>query len=137
LALRIGATADETWPRAATAPHSGDYLLKLDAQPRGLRESWPVRRLAAEIPVLCENVRQRAAAVIEADAARALSAAKYRQGAESASEAVKTLDEQTRQTLALADVLAEYNLSIADYALAVLPPTTPADKLAEALVVKQ
>ncbi len=69
--------------------------------------------------------------------ARALSAAQYRQGAASAAEAVKTLNERTRQTLALADVLAEYNLSIADYALAVLPPTTPADKLAEALVVKQ
>jgi hypothetical protein len=36
----------------------------------------------------------------------------------------------------LADALADYNLAIADYALSVMPPTIPADKLAEALVVK-
>ena len=36
LAQRIGAMADAAWPLASTVPHSGSYLLKLDAQPARL-----------------------------------------------------------------------------------------------------
>ena len=80
LALRIGAVADAAWPLASTVPHSGSYLLKLDAQPRNLAESWPVRRLAATMPGLGESVQQRAAAVVDADAARVAAAERYAAG---------------------------------------------------------
>ena len=43
---------------------------------------------------------------------------------------------QGRQTLALLQVLVDYNRAIAEYALSVLPPATDADRLAAALVLK-
>ena len=45
-------------------------------------------------------------------------------------------DHYDEQTAAFLDSLSEYNLSIAEYALTILPASTPADKLVSALVVK-
>lgn len=79
------------WPMPSTAAYTGPYLLKLEAQPRRLVESWPVRRLAAVIPGLAESIQRHATAVVEADA---------------------------------------------EYALTVLPPEIPTEKLVTALVVE-
>jgi len=136
LALRMGATADSAWPLASTIPHSGRYLLKLDAQPPSLVESWPVRRLATTIPGLGENVQQHATAVVEADAARAAAAQKCRTGEVPLDQVLEGIARQTEQTLAFLNTLTEYNRAIAEYVLTVLPPDTPADKLVAALVVK-
>jgi hypothetical protein len=136
LALRLGATGDAAWPLASTVPHSGRYLLKLEAQPQSLVQSWPIRRLAATVPGLSESVQQHAAAVVEADTARVAAAEKYRAGGILAAQAIASITTQTEQTLALLDSLTEYNRAIAEYVLAVLPPAPPADRLVAALVVK-
>ncbi|MCD4726773.1 MAG: hypothetical protein K8R46_03870, partial [Pirellulales bacterium] len=136
LALRIGAADEAAWPLASTVPHSGEYLLKLDAQPQSLIDTWPVRRLAATIPGQCENVRQHAAAVVEAETARVAAAEKYRSGSAAIDRVLETVAAQTEQTSAFLDSLTDYNRSIAEYALTVLPPSTPADKLVSALVIE-
>jgi hypothetical protein len=136
LALRIGAVADADWPLATTAPHSGGYLLKLDAQPRGLAESWPVRCLAATMPGLGEGVRQRAAAVVDADAARVAAAERYAAGAATIDQVLDGIAGQTEQTSAFLESLTAYNRAIAEYATTILPPGTSAAKLAAALVTK-
>jgi len=136
LALQIGTVADADWPLASTVPHSGSYLLKLDAQPDGLVDSWPVRRLVAMIPALSEDVRQRTMAVVEADAARVATVEKYRTAAATISPVLESIAEQSAQTSAFLDALLEYNRAIAEYASTVLPPTTPTDKFVATLVVK-
>ena len=135
LALRLGATDDAAWPLASTVPHSGSYLLNLETQPRAVVESWPVRRLAATIPALCESVRQYATAVVEADAARVAMAEKYRVGSATLDQAIEGIHAQTRETLAVLGVLTDYNRAIVEYVLTVMPPSTPARLLVPALVV--
>jgi len=135
LALRIGAVADALWPLASTPPHSGSYQLRLDAQPSGVAQSWPVRRLAATVPALSESVQEHATAVVEADQARAAAAEKYRVGAATIDQALDDVAAQTAQTSTFLDSLSDYNRAIAEYALTVLPPATPADKLVASLVV--
>jgi hypothetical protein len=136
LALRVGMTAESAWPLASTVPHSGSYLMKLEAQPPGFAESWPIRRLAATIPALGQNIQQRAAAVVEADSARVAAAEKYRAGQSPIDQVLDSINRQTEQTLALLDALTDYNRTIADYVLTVLPAATASDKLVAALVVK-
>jgi hypothetical protein len=136
LALRIGALADAAWPLASTVPHTGRYDLKLDAQPRNLAESWPVRRLAAMVPGLGQNVQERAAAVVDADAARVAAIDKYAVGGGTIDQAIEGVSEQTEQTFAFLEAVAAYNCAIAEYATTVLPSATPANKLVAALVAK-
>ena len=136
LAMRIGATGEGAWPLASTVPHSGSYLLRLDAQPQSIIESWPIRRLATTIPALSESVQQHAAAVVEADAARVAAAEKYRLGGAPIEQAIDGITAQTQETLAVLSALTDYNRAIAEYVLTVMPPATPADRLVAALVVK-
>ncbi len=136
LALRIGAVNDAAWPLASTVPHSGGYLLKLEAQPRDLAESWTVRRLAATMPGLGADVQQRAAAVVEADGVRAEAAEKYHDGTAAIEQVLDGIAGQTEQTIAFLDSLTEYNQAIADYAIAVSPPGTSVAELVASLVTK-
>jgi hypothetical protein len=136
LAGRTGAAMASTWPLAATPPHAGKYLLNLESQPRNLATSWSIRRLATRIPSLGDSVAQHAAAVVEADAARADAIAQYSASAASIEPVLENIRRQTDQTDAFLTAITEYNLAIADYALAIMPSDTPADKLAAALVVK-
>lgn len=136
LAMRIGALNDAQWPLASTIPHSGGYLMKLDARPRSLTEAWPVRRLAATLPGLSENVRQHAAAVVDADMARATAIANYEKGRGTLEEVLSDLGRQREQTLVFLRSLTEYNKAIAEYAVAVLPANMPAHQLVSALVMQ-
>ncbi len=135
LAARIGATADAAWPLASTVPHSGRYLMKLELQPQSLVASWPVRRLAATLPGLGENVQQAAAAVIAADAARVAAAEQYGAGAVPFEQVLEGISRQTEQTLAFLGRLTEYNREIAEYVLTVFPAAGSSDQLVTALVV--
>ena len=136
LALRIGALADAAWPLASTVPHTGGYALKLENQPPSLTESWPVRRLVATMPGLGENVREHAAAVVEADVARVAAIDKYAGGGATIDRAIDSVVEQTEQTFAFLEATTAYNRAIAEYATTVLPPGTPPNKLVAALVAK-
>jgi hypothetical protein len=134
LAIRLGRESDAVWPIPGTPPRSQPYQLKIDAQPRRLAESWPLRRLAAMIPGLAASVQQHAAAVVEADTARAATvAACPNADARSIELLLASVNRQTQQTLAFLGTLADYNRAIADYALTVLPPETPGEELAAAL----
>jgi hypothetical protein len=135
LAAHIGRVSAPLWPIPSTAPHSGKYLLKFDKQPRQLVESWPLRHTAAMIPGLTKAVQERAAAVVEADGVRAAAAASYQAGGQSVEQLLEGIDRQTDQALAFLQALTDYNLAIADYALTVLPPQMPSNRLAAALVV--
>jgi hypothetical protein len=136
LALRIGALADAEWPLASTIPHTGSYLLKFDAQPLSVKESWPARRLVATVPGLGQNVKEQAAAVVDADAARVAAIDKYAAGRATVDQAIDGVTGQTEQTFAFLEAIAAYNFAIAEYATTVLPPGTPSRKLAAALVTK-
>jgi hypothetical protein len=136
LALRIGALAEAAWPLASTVPHSGGYVPKVEEQPASLRESWPVRRLAAMMPGLGQGVQERAAAVVDADAARVAVAGKYAAGTATIEQVIDGITEQTEQTWAFLEAMAAYNRAIAEYATTVLPPGTPVGKLVAALVTK-
>ncbi|MBN1394701.1 MAG: hypothetical protein JW959_06730 [Pirellulales bacterium] len=137
LALLIGATGEPQWPLASTVPHSGDYMLKLDAQPEGLRNTWAVRRLAATVTGQHENVRQCATAVVEAEKARVESAKNYCSGRATIGGVLESIASQTKQTEVFLDSLLQYNRSIAEYALTVLPAATTAERLVVSLVVEQ
>lgn len=136
LALRIGALGDAAWPLASTVPHTGGYTLKLENQPPSLSESWPVRRLVAMMPGLGQNVQARAAAVVEADAARVAAIDKYAAAGTSVNRAIEGVTEQTEQTFAFLEATAAYNRAIAEYATTVLPLGTPPNKLVAALIAK-
>jgi len=135
LTRRAGRPLDRPWLLPVTIPHAGPYRLKLEAQPREVAESWPVRRLAAMIPSLCDGLEDRAAAVVQADTARAVATAGYESGRQPIGSVIASIQRQTEETLAFLETLTQYNQAIADYALAVLPSTTPAAQLAGALVV--
>jgi len=131
LATQMGRASNAAWPMPSTAPCSDPYPVKPDALPDRPAESWPARRLAAMIPGLGEGLQRRAAAVVEADAARAVAGS---QGDGRSIEPVLCgIRRQTEQTLAFLAALTEYNRAVAQYALTVLPPDTPGDKLAAAL----
>ncbi len=131
----LGRPLDGNWLLPTTAPHSGPYRLKLDAQPEHLVATRPMQRLAHAIPTLAGSLQQRADAVVQADAVRASFFDAYQSGACSVDEALMSIHQQTDQTLAFLETLTAYNEAIAQYALAVLPSTAPADVAARTLVV--
>jgi hypothetical protein len=136
LAIRTQSTADTIWPLSSTPPHSGSYELNLAAQPRQLVQSRPMLRLATSIPTLGVSVQEHAAAVVEADAARSAAVEAYAVGSKPLDSVLQAIASQSRQMTTFLQTLTDYNRSIADFALAVLPPTLAADKLAAALVVQ-
>jgi hypothetical protein len=93
-------------------------------------------RLAATIPALSACIQQRATAVVEADGARSAAVEAYSTGATPLGPVLWAIARQTRESFAFLQTLTDYNRSMADFALTVLPADIPADKLAAALVVQ-
>jgi hypothetical protein len=137
LSRRLHRPLDSSWVVPATTPHCGPYLLKLEAQPRQLVESWPLRRLAATIPVVAAGLEDRATAVVRADTARAEATAAYQAGTAPLDVVLAAIDRQTAETLAFLAALTDYNQAIAEYTLTVLPPQVSADQLVKTLVVAE
>ena len=116
-----------------TVPHAGSYVLNIKAQPKRLTDSWSFKRLTATIPALHENVLRHADAVTKADSARSSA----RSSADkSITASIVAIQQQTEQTLAFLRVLTDYNETIAEYALAVLPPDVSSERLVAALVLQ-
>ncbi len=137
MAEEIGRSADAAWPVPATRPHAGPYLLQVESLPPDSARSQPLRRLVDTIPRLSASVWDYAAAVVEADAARAESEAAWLDGAATLDEVLGSLDRQTGQTLDFLASLTSYNDAIAEYALGVLPADTPAEQLVKTLVMAE
>lgn len=115
LTLAAQRPLDSSWLLPRTSPRCGHYPLKLDAQPRSLAESWPIRRLAVTIPTLSEAVMGRADAVVEADAARSNAMGQFADGTLSVNAAMGMIRKQNEHTLAFLDTVTAYNQSIAEY----------------------
>ena len=115
LAVAVEHPLDSSWLLPGTSPRCGPYPLKLDAQPRSLAESWPVRWLAVTIPSQPEAVMSRATAVVEADAARANAVDQFADGTLSVDAAMDKIQKQSEYTLAFLDTVTAYNQSIAEY----------------------
>ncbi len=49
---------------------------------------------------------------------------------------LKAIDRQAQETETFLDDLSQYNVDIAEYVLAVMPPQTPVTALADAMVLK-
>jgi hypothetical protein len=96
-----------------------------------------MRHLAAAIPAYCTSVEEHASSVVAADAARAKAVEKYAAGNMPFAQVLEEVDGQTRQTFDFLQTLTEYNRSIAQYALAVLPPDAQPARIAAALVVQR
>ena len=137
LAEAVGRTADVAWPIPATRPHSGSYLLHAESLPADFSGSASLWRLIDTVPRLSAHVRDRAAAIVEADAARGEAELAWQQGDVAFDEVLGSLDRQTRQTLGFLAVLTTYNNAIADYALRVLPADTPDEQLVKTLVMAE
>ncbi len=137
LAEAVGQSSDALWPLAATRPHSGQYLLQLEALPPELARSWSVRRPADTLPRLSAAVGERAVAVVESDAARCETEAGWLDGSATFAEVLHALELQTGHTLAFLATLTAYNHTIADYATRILPDATPDEQLVNALVITE
>jgi hypothetical protein len=137
LALRTQSAGESLWPLPSDPPHAGQYALNLETQPPALVQSWPMRRLAAAIPACCTSLQDRAASVVAADAARAKAAELYAAGNLPIEQVLEQTALQTQQTFEFLRALTDYNCSIAQYALAVLPQDAPPTRVAAALIVRQ
>jgi hypothetical protein len=135
LTRRAGRPLDAAWLLPSTLPHSGPYLLKLDAQRPEVVKQPAVQRLAASIPALDNALQEQAAAVVESDSARAAAAAAYQAGGRSIDPLLTCVHGQTAETLAFLQMLSGYNRAIAEYALTVLPPAISGEQLVQTLVL--
>jgi len=135
LTRRAGRPLDAAWLLPSTVPHAGPYLLKLDAQRPEVVKQAAVQRLAATIPALDDALQEQATAVVESDSARAAAAAAYQAGGRSIDALLTCIHGQTAETLAFLQMLSGYNRAIAEYALAVLPPTVSGEQLVQTLVL--
>jgi hypothetical protein len=135
LTRRVGRPLDGPWLAPSTAPHSGPYLLKFDAQRPELVKQPTMQRLVAAIPALNDALQEQAAAVVEADSARAAAATAYQLSGRGADSMLTCIRSQTVETLAFLQMLTGYNRAIAEYALTVLPPAISGEQLVQTLVI--
>lgn len=134
LTIAAGRPLTGPWLAAQTPPHAGGYRLQLNELSRELLESAVVQRLSATIPQLRAAVTDRAAAVIAADQARGNMALAPDLSLAATDRALSAIREQAAETTAFLTRLTDYNIEIATYANAVLPPATNSQTLARALV---
>jgi poly(3-hydroxyalkanoate) synthetase len=86
---------------------------------------------------LAGGLENRAAAVVQADAARAGATLGYPAGKASLAAVLAAVEAQRAQTFAFLQTLADYNQAWAGYTLALLSPDAPAEALAAALLPPQ
>ncbi len=135
LTLAGGRSVTGPWLVAETLPHAGGYRLQLDELPRELLDSTLVRQLIALIPQLRRSLVDRAAAVVAADKARGDFTLSPGEELTATDRAIAAIRAQGAETMTFLARLTEYNIEIAAYANAVLPPATSGQSLARVLVV--
>ena len=116
---------DGPWLLPTTSPHGGGYRLKNDVQPAALADSFTFRRGVLVVPSTHATLIEMARTVVLADAARAGTAAHFDQGTVGLDKLIAAIEMETDQTRQFLSLLTQYNLEIADYALAVMPASTP------------
>ena len=148
LANLVGKTSESAWPMAATTPRSTAYNAAAGPSRRGQIDTsdtqtprtWTIRRLRAVIPSMHNTLCRRAAAVVEADTARAAATAGLQTAAAGQKPGAaenRVLDctiRQTEETMSLLASLTDYNNAIARHALGEQPPMVSSRSLAEMLL---
>jgi len=135
LTRRTGRALDGPWLVPTTAPHAGQYLLKLDAQRPEVVKQPAMQRLAAAVPALNDALREQAAAVVEADSVRAAATTAYQLNGRNIDQLLTTVRSQTVETFAFLQMLTAYNQTIAEYVLTVLPSAISGEQLVQTLVI--
>ena len=135
LTQRAARPLEGPWLLPTTPPHAGPYQMRLELQDRRLAESWAMRRLAATIPALSEDLGRRARSIVESDRRRVETTAAYRSRELPFVRVLDAVEQQTGETLEFLGALLAYNQSIAEYAMAVVPPAIPEEKLVATLVL--
>ena len=125
---------DNPWLTAETLPHAGGYRLQLAELSRELADSAIIKRLAATIPQMRAALVERAAAVIAADHERGNMTVDAAASLADTRRALEAINQQTAETGTFLARLTDYNMEIAAYANAVLPPATTSESLVQALV---
>jgi hypothetical protein len=95
--------------------------------------SWPQRRLEATIPARQQAILDQAAAVVEADAARAAATADFLAGRASLERVLAGIEVEVRETTAFLQGATEYNRAICRYLTFTLPADTQVEKFVAAL----
>jgi hypothetical protein len=125
---------DGPWLLPTTTPHGGGYHLKNDVQPAALNDSFTFRRGVLVVPSTHATLVELARTVVLADAARAATAARFDQGTAGLDKLIAAIEMETDQTRQFLATLTQYNLEIADYALAVMPASAPVNAIVGALI---
>jgi hypothetical protein len=136
LAQRMGRDGDRLWPLPNSLPRADAGALNLEAPSVAAAESRALRRWRATLAPLGRGLQERAAAVVESDALRAAATLGYESGSRPLPEVLSAVRRQTVQTFAFLQTLTDYNQALAGSTLALLPPDTPADAVAAALIAE-
>ncbi len=131
LAGDAGLGAEKSLPQPVSVPFVGRLSLAASLAAR----SWPQRRLEATIPQREQAIIDQAVVVVEADAARAAATADFLAGRSSVERVLAGIELQARETSAFLRAVTQYNRAISQYAAAILPAGTDAEKLVAALGV--
>lgn len=123
------------WPWPTTPPHAGNYRLKTETLSEAIRQTPTARWLTTAIPAIYQVLLQRAAAVIEAEEARALATSHCEAGHAPLDEAIAATEHAADEAVAFLASQTNYNQRFADYVLAVAPPDVSDATLAGVLVV--
>ncbi|MDD4266928.1 MAG: hypothetical protein PHN77_01770 [Thermoguttaceae bacterium] len=135
LTQRSARPLEGPWLLPTTPPHAGPYQMRLELQDRRLAEAWAIRRLAATIPALSEDLARRARSIVECDRRRAETTAAYRNRELPFVRVLDAVEQQSGETREFLGALLAYNQSIAEYAIAIVPPAIPEEKLVATLVL--
>lgn len=125
-------TGDPVMP--ATTPLAGRYLLRVESLPPELAGKANVKRLIDQIPAQQAALDESSAAIVLNDRAGAELTAAYLAGQRPLDDVFLAIEQQLTHTNSFLESIHNYNRSIADYALAVLPTSSTPGELAAALV---
>lgn len=136
LTKRCGRPLTDNWLVPTTLPLTGNYHLGFDTPPRQFARSWPLKRLATVIPALGRSLKDRAVAVVEADARRVEAVGAYQAGSIRFDRVLAAVDQQTEECLELLRLVSAYNQSTAEYATLVVPDSLPVKDFVGTLVLR-
>jgi hypothetical protein len=141
----LESSPNQPWPLPTTPPHGGNY----DVADRkgqvyhsgeqtgvGLDQQTSLGVAGTRVLLLHNELAQRARALVLADEFRALHAPAEQRHPAEVDEQLRSIDRQIRATEAFLSTLSNYNLSVADYILPLLPAGTPAKGVVKMLVVE-
>jgi hypothetical protein len=137
LAWQTGHAADPLWPLPNSLPRADLGPANFNVPSDRLAESWALRQWKLTLPLLARSLQDRTAAVVQADTARAAATLGYPAHKRSLAEVLAAVGRQTAETFALLQTLTDYNQALAGYTLSILPPGSPAETLAAALLPPQ